>query len=267
MAIAPPIVLGAPPTNKAASRYSLLDAAVGPLDMPDGARLADLAYTVPWCGPGGAAYVPECEVDKTPEGPLDIADGLAVTVERGFTCLAPGLAEADVARIMADRLEVSEPVLVEKALAGFLGASTPTDLGSAGIVAAVSAMETHAYTTEEYGLTAVMHLPAGAFAYLADAGQLVRESSTGIWRTLLGTIAAPNVGLTDHAYVTGLTVVWRSPAPWIPDPADAFDRATNQYRMIGQRDYIVAWECFAATVELEPLVPPGGDGNGDGGGA
>lgn len=256
MPIAPPIALGAPPTNKAALRYSLLTAAVGPLDMPDGARLADLAYTVPWCGPGGSAYIPECDTVKTPEGGLDLADGIATVVERGFECNALGLSPADAEQLMRDRLEVSEAGLLERALATYFAASTPTDLGTAAtMTAAVSAMETEAYVTQGYPLTAFIHAPIGAFAYLANEYLITRESATGLWRTNLGTVVAPNMGLTDHAYVTGLTVVWRAPTPFIPSAAEALDRTDNRYKMIGQRDYTVAWECFTATIELGVLTP------------
>lgn len=255
MAIAPPIALAAPPTNKAALRYSLLNAAVGPLDMPDGARLVDLRYTVPWCGPGGTAYIPECGAFGVPEGPLDIADGFATVLERRFECQASGFENgAQVEELMLDRLEVSEPRLLEAALAAYLATTTAFDLGSAAtMAAAVSAMETYAYTTQGYGLTATMHLPIGAFAYLASEYLITRESATGVWRTNLGTIVAPNASLTDHAFITGLTVVWRAPQPFIPEAAEALDRGDNLYKMVGQRDYIVAWECFTATIELGVL--------------
>lgn len=257
MAIAPPIVLDAPPTNAvAARRYSILNAAVGPLDMPDNARLADVAYTVPWCGPGGAILTADCDdpPPNVPEEGLAWIDGLAFTAQRAFTCMSHGLQPADVERAMLDRLDASEPVQVEKAVAAQLAASTPTVLpASASIVEAVSALETFAYTTREYPATAVMHVPIGAFAFLADAYQITRESATGIWRAPLGTIVAPNAGLTTTAFVTGLLVLWRSPRPFIPKAAEALDRSTNEYKMIGQRDWIAAWECFAASTVLTPL--------------
>lgn len=256
MAIAPPIALGAPPTNKAALRYNLLNAAVGPLDIPDGGRLADLSYTVPWCGPGGVAYEPSCEpIVKIPEVGLDLTEGIAFVAERGFQCNALGLKESQVEQLMRDRLEVSEAGLVERAVAARFAASTPVDLGtSVTIVDAVSALETYAYTTQGYMLTAILHMPIGAFAHLADASQFTRESGTGVWRAPLGSIIAPNAGLTTTAYVTGLMVVWRSAQPFIPTAAEAFDRTDNRYKMIGQRDYIVAWECLTAVTELGVLA-------------
>jgi hypothetical protein len=240
----------------AARRYSILNAAVGPLDMPDGGRLVDVAYTVPWCGPGGEVLAPDCETPppNVPEGPLALVDGIAFTVSRMFECTSHGITPADAERFMRERLDASEHVHVERAVAAQLAAAGATALAaSATIVAAVSALETFAYSTEGYGPTAVIHVPIGAFAYLAESHQISRESSTGVWRTPLGTIIAPNAGLTDTAYITGLLVLWRSTTEFISPAEAALDRAANEYRMVGQRDWIAAWECFTASTVLTQL--------------
>jgi hypothetical protein len=256
--IAPALALAAPPTNGvAARRYSILNAAVGPLDMPDGGRLVDVAYTVPWCGPGGAILAPDCDTPppNVAEGPLSIVDGIAFTVSRTFQCTAHGISPADAERYMRDRLDASEHVLVERAVAAQLAAATPDDLGSGTtIVDVVSALENHAYVTEGYGPTAVIHMPIAGFAHLADGSQITRESSTGVWRTPLGTVIAPNAGLTTQAYVTGLLVLWRSGTAFIPPAEAALDRTTNEYKMVGQRDWIAAWECFTARITLGVLA-------------
>lgn len=257
MPIAPALVLAAPPTNGvAARRYSILIAAVGPLDMPDGARLVDLAYTVPWCGPGGAILVSDCDTPppNVAEGPLEIVDGIAFTASRTFQCTAHGISPADAERFMLERLDASEHVLVERAVAAQLAAASPTVLAaSATITDAVSALETFAYTTQGYGPTAVIHLPIGAFALAARDYQFTRESSTGVWRTPLGTAVAPNAGLTDTAYVTGLLTIWRAPSAFISPAEAALDRSTNEYKMVGQRDWIAAWECFTASTVITEL--------------
>lgn len=254
MAIAPPIVLDAPPTNGvAARRYSILNAAVGPLDMPDNARLVDLAYVVPWCGPGGVVLAPDCDTPppNVPEGPLTIVDGIAFTVSRMFECTALGITPADAERFMRDRLDASEHVLVEKAVATQLASVGATPLpASSTVVEAVALMELFAYRTMEYGPTAVIHFPVDAFAYLADRMQITRESSTGVWRTPIGSIVYPNVGLTNTAFVTGLLVLWRAPQAFISPPEAAFNRATNEYAMVGQRDWVAAWECFTASTAI-----------------
>lgn len=265
MAIAPTIPLAAPPTNPAARRYSILDAVVGPLDMPDGARLADLAYTVPWCGPGGYALEAEC-IQAEPrqfEGPLDIAEAIAFTVERSFNCLAPGSSPADIERFARARLEASEHVLVETVIAGLLAADTPADLGTGTtIIDVVSLLESYAYTfdgtvnaldTQGYGLAAVIHMPIAAWAHLAAEHQINREG--GVWRTPLGSIVAPNAGITDNiAYVTGQVVLWRAPSMWLPPVEQILDRTTNEYKMLAQRDYAAAWECFTAQATLGVLA-------------
>lgn len=258
MPIAPALALAAPPTNGvAARRYSILNAAVGPLDMPDNGRLVDVAYMVPWCGPGGAILAPDCDTPppNVPEGGFDMVDGIAFTASRTFTCTSHGLTPADAERYMRDRLDGSEHVLVERAVAAQLAAASPTDLGSGTtIVDVVSALENHAYVTQGYGPTAVVHMPIAGFAHMAAEVQMTRESSTGVWRTPLGTIIAPNAGLTTQAYVTGLLVLWRSGTPFISPAAAALDRTTNEYKMVGQRDWIAAWECFTARITLGVLA-------------
>lgn len=261
MAIAPITPLAAPPTNPAAARYSILDAAVGPLDLPDGGRLADLAYTVPWCG-GGTVIDPDCDPPSNDlEDGLGLAEGTAFVVERGFTCLAPGLDEAEVDRIARDRLAGTEHVLVEAKIAEMLASADDiVDLGvTADPAEAVSLLESYAYTiggttdtgdpTAAYGLTAVLHVPVGDWAYLAGEDQIHRSGQ--VWTTGLGSVVAPNAGITDHSvYITGQVVLWRAAAPWVTPVEAALDRAANEYRMLATRDYIAAWECFTAVVEL-----------------
>lgn len=258
MPIAPAIALAAPPTNGvAARRYSILNAAVGPLDMPDNGRLVGVAYTVPWCGPGGAILAPDCDTPppNVPEGPLDIVDGIEFVAQRGFECTSHGITPADAERFMRERLDASEHVQVERAVAAQLAAASPTDLGTGTtIVDVVSALENYAFTTQGYGPTAVIHMPIAGFAHLAAESQITRDSSTGVWRAPLGTAFAPNAGLTTQAYVTGLLVLWRAPTAFISPAEAAFDRTTNEYKMVGQRDWIAAWECFTARITLGVLA-------------
>lgn len=265
MAIAPTIPLAAPPINPtAARRYNILDAVVGPLDMPDDARLADLAYTVPWCGPGGVAFEPECVgITNDFEGPLEIAEGIATVVQRAFNCKAPGSKPEQINTFARNRLEGSEHVLVEASLAVHLANSTPVDLGSGTTMTdVVSDLEHYAYTlggtagggpTQGYGLAAVIHMPIEGWAHLAAEHLITREG--GVWRTNLGSIVAPNAGITDGtAYITGQVIVWRAPSPWLPPVEQILDRTTNEYKMLAQRDYVIAWECFTASIGLGVLA-------------
>lgn len=265
MAIAPTFPLAAPPTSAAARRYSILDAAVGPLDLPDGGRLADVAYTVPWCG-GGTVIDPECVgIENDFEAGLDVVEGGAFVVQRAFTCLAPGKTPADVERFARDRLEGSEHVLVEAKVAAMLAAADGlVDVGTGATIAeAVSLLESYAYTvggtvgadedTAGVGLAAVIHMPVAAWAYLAEAGQITKAGA--VWVTPLGSVVAPNAGITTAtAYITGPVVLWRAPAPFLPPVEAAFNPVTNEYRMFASRDYAAAWECFTASVALGVLA-------------
>jgi hypothetical protein len=262
MPVAPPQVV-ASPVSPAGRRYTIVDAANGPLDLP-GNRLAGVRYEAPWCA-GATAR----DVDCDSPGPLvpgpgtTLVEGTEFIVEAALSCLAPGKPWADRENVqgfatdLRQALEATEPVAVEDHLADALAAAPGlVDLGTVpDVVAAVSALEAQAYAIERYGLRAVLHVPAALWAYGADRYQWqVRTAPT--WSTQLGSIAAPNAALPDDTmYVTGQLSLWRAPMPWMTDERAAMDRVTNEWKAFTQRDWAAAWECFTAVVTVGDVSP------------
>lgn len=59
------------------------------------------------------------------------------------------------------------------------------------------------------------------------------------------TVPVGEIG-TLGLYITGHTTVWRSPDVHVFPAAQVFDRETNQYGLIAEREYVVAYDCLAA---------------------
>lgn len=251
--IAPPLEVERP-TSPAARRYSIFDAANGPLPL---SRLADVWYQVPWCA-SATAYDVDCEsppgLEKGPP-PITI-DGTAFTVDADLSCAMPGRSFADMESDVRAKLEASEHVAVEEKLGDEIAAAAASDaannLGAVlDIVQAVSVLEDFAYSTRRYGLRAVLHVPIALWAMAADRTQFMRNGS-GPWSTMLGTIAVPNAGLLDtEVYVTGQVTLWRGNTTQVTRLEQAADRVENEWNMHAERDWAVTWECFNAMVTVE----------------
>lgn len=258
MPVAPPQVV-ASPVSPAGRRYSIIDAANGPLDLP-GNRLAGVVYEAPWCA-GATAREVDCDSPGAvvPGPGTSLVEGFEFIAESALSCLAPGKPWGDrdgVQGFEADvrqALEATEHVAVEDAVADALAAAAGVvDVGpQLDIVAAISALETQAYTVARYGLRAVLHVPIAQWAFMDDRYQ-AEERTAPSWSTRLKTIAYPNAGLPDNQlFITGQLSLWRAPAPWITPQEGAFDRVTNEWKAFIQRDWAAAWECFTATATVE----------------
>lgn len=242
------------PTSAAARRYSILDAAGGPLPLP---RLVDVWYQVPWCE-AATAYDPDCESPPGLEpGPAPaLIEGAAFTVDADLSCSMVGTTYDRMAADVRAKLTATEHVAVEEHLADSIADAALSDPGNnlgavLDIVQAVSVLENFAYATQRYGLRAVLHVPIALWAMAADRSQFTRTGS-GPWSTMLGTIAAPNAGLADNeVYITGQVTLWRSAAAEVTTAAQASDRTANQWNMHAWADWAATWECFNAMVTVE----------------
>lgn len=258
MPVAPPQVV-ASPVSPAGRRYSILDAANGPLALP-GNRLAGIRYEAPWCA-GATARDVDCDSPGAlvPGPGTTIVEGTEFIVESALSCLAIGKPWDDVEDVQGfstdvrQALEATEHVAVEDHVADALAAAAGlVDVGpQLDIVAAIAALEAQAYTVERYGLRAVLHVPIAQWAFMDDRYQAT-ERTAPTWSTRLKTIAYPNAGLPDNTlYITGQLSLWRAPTPWMTDQAAAFDRTSNEWKAFTQRDWAAAWECFTATATVE----------------
>lgn len=251
MAIVPASLV--PPPEPRAIRYGLLTAANGPLDLPANGAGGGIAYDPVSCGVAHS-YPVDCD-DTPPEKTFDPGDTLVeaepFAVYASLTCGSAGYTGAELETKVRRRLEAGEQSAVESALADILAANA-TVLASAddtSVVAAVAELEQWLY--ERYGHVGFLHAPVRAAAYAMDAGLLVRDGP--LWRTAMGTVWVFGGGYPDDdtLYISGQPTVWRSPDVQVPPAAQTLNRTTNQYYLLAERVYAVAYDCVAASVPLD----------------
>lgn len=254
MPVAPAFVLPASPVPPAMRRYSILDAAIGPLDLP-GNRLVAIEYESPNCVSPTATDV---ECDSPGELVADTGTSLVHATEfqatAELTCLAPGSRYDQLRAQVLARLEAGEHVAVEEFVAGQLAAFPGlVDLGAVADVAdAIGALEDYAYADERYGIKAVIHAAFNTAARAGDARELVKAGSQ--WTTHPGTVVYWNAGVPeDTLYISGQVVLWNAKGedwPWVNDAASALNRVTNDWSLFAQRPWAAGIECFAARVTV-----------------
>lgn len=258
MAIAPPFVLPASPVPPGMRRYSIFDAAIGPLDLP-GNRLVGVDYESPNCVAPTAT-----DVDCDSPGELVADTGTSLVHGEEFqstaelTCLAPGSRYDQLRAQVLARLEAGEHVAVEEhvasQLAAYVAANPTADLGNVADVAdAFGALEDYAYATQRYGIKSIIHAAFNTAAHRgADGRELVKSGSQ--WTTNPGTIVYWNAGLPDNTlYISGQVVLWNAKGedwPWVNDEASALNRVTNEWSLFAQRPWAAGFECFAARVTV-----------------
>lgn len=252
MPVAPPQLV-ASPVSPAARRYSILDAAIGPLDLP-GNRLVGVDYESPFCTAPVAT-----DVDCESPGELVADTGTSIIHATEFqttaelTCLAPGDQYPRLRDMVLARLEGGEHVAVEEQVASLLAASTPADLGNVLDVAeAYSILEDYAYQEQRYGIRAVIHAAVNTSAHQSNARELIKSGAA--WTTHMNTVVYWNAGLPENTlYVTGQVALWRAGGedyPWVNPEAAALDRTTNNWSLFAQRPWAAGWECFQARVTV-----------------
>lgn len=246
-------------------RYGLFKVANGPLDLPVHARSGGLEYQTAVCDlPTG--YEVDCPASNTPKdfeagGPsLITADPFVVRSD--LECAPTGLTDAQLRQWLLERLKAGEQATVERIFSeGTFGAS-PSLQGaelldpSTSVTKAVGRLESWLYA--RYGLPGVIHVPAGAAAYMVNGGGLQKDGQ--LWKTAIGSLLSfgnyagtgpaaevPTAG-SVYIYITGQVTVWRAPDSEVfaTPLAAALDRTTNQVYGQAEREYAVSYDCFAA---------------------
>ena len=268
-----PILLPADP-NPSTQRYGLFNAANGPLDLPVHARNGGLKYTTNICKlPGGYA------VNCTPGGVAKtFTDGLTTVTGNPFVviaetlCGSAGYTEQEWNAMAFQKLQAGEQAAVELIFSGgtvgvapSLANNTPNVTALTAVTsvpAAIGSLEAALYAT--YGPTGILHIPVADAAYVLIDGYVYLDGR--VWRTKNGTAVsfgnyanlkpdgtAPAAGHSIW-YVTGQMTIWRTPdsevfiSPW----DRSINTTTNQLKMYAEREYVVAYDCFAASVDVTP---------------
>ena len=258
MANLPPMIVNAPEPR--GLRYGLLVAAAGPLDLPAHGLAAGLLYQPVSCG-HSHLYDVECTDGVTPASKVfDPAEtyvhAAPFVAYATLTCGRTGKSAAEMRTQVLRRLANGEQSTAEAGLAAALAGSavpiTPAD--PLDIRSAFGALEQWLYGDDgaAYGNAGYLHLPPRYANYAASHGILFRDGL--LWRTHMGTVVVFGGGYPDNGsiYISGHTTVWRAPDINVPDPDQTFDRTTNEFRLLAEREYAVAFDCVAAVAQFTP---------------
>lgn len=277
VALTPPVLLEAKPTPSMPNRYGLLQAAVGPLELPTHARIGGLQYVNEICGEG-FGYEVEC-VDaldaKTFDLGLEVVTGVPFVVYSTILCGSVGFTQDEFNAMAASRLMSVEQTIVEQvfssgdfgqapSLANNTPAATVIATGGVSAVDVISELENAIYCTSQYGPNAFLHMPIAVINELASQHLLTWDGTR--WRTPMGSIVSAGcysnlspVGVapadgTFWVYATGQTAIWRSSDIFVAPVAGTLDRTTNQQLILAEREYVVTFECdaYAKAVVLWP---------------
>lgn len=270
----PPNVIPAP--DPGPLRYGIFTPANGPLSMPDRVRQSGVTYDPVGCGTA-RGYPVEC--DETP--PTKVFDpnvgeqtAIPFVVYASLVCgtagYDPDYLEAKVRR----RLLAVEQTGVEEALwSGAIGGVTlgnsPTFQGGGvttltavtGLAAGIGALED--YAAAVYGYRPVIHAETKVAALAGQATLVEDDDPAGILRTPLGsawsfgggypgTSPAGAAAAAGHVWLmaTGQVTLWRSESIYVSPALQTMDRASNQFKLIAEREWLAAADCFVAAVDV-----------------
>lgn len=266
-----------PPAQPQTS-YGLFSVAVGPQTEPQHAFGGGIEYQPDSCTadhlyPSVCGYGAVPVPTKTLDGVEARAFAPPFRVYAGLTCGSQTYDFAWMQDRVHRRMIAGEQTAVESQFWGLgtaadfpsylltASAITVTNLGaSASIVAGLAVLEQQLASC--YGHPGIIHARPRMAAYFAVNHLLARWDGKQ-WLTHrgnavvfgdgysgLGPANDPPTATTEWMYATGRVVIWRSDDILIPDPRQTFDRATNQYKLVAERDYALVAECCAAATKV-----------------
>jgi hypothetical protein len=262
VAIVPAPVVPAPEPR--GLRYGLLTAANGPIDLPNPHGLGGgVKYEPVSCG--FARVVPsDCApIDKTFDPADEVVEQESFLVYATLECGSVGHTAAEIEAKVRRRLANGEQTAAEEGFADVLTAGVdaalvapdPTDIESV-----VGALEQWLYGSnpgqQKYGNVGFLHSPVRFAPYLGCRGLLIKDGL--VWRTHMGTVMVFGGGYPDDGtiYISGQVTVWRAADVHVPSIEQTFNRTSNQWTALAEREYAVAYDCVAARVNFAPEVDP-----------
>jgi hypothetical protein len=282
VATIPPVLIEKP-TPSMPLRYGLLQAAVGPLELPVHARNGGLRYVTSLCAEG-FGYEIECIGDQNSKASefalgTTTVTGLPFIIAATVTCGTVGFTEDEQVAFVMERLRGVEQSMLEEIFSTSTFGQSPGLITGDGIITVTGAGDTVRDVLSElerarycgfgandtqYGPPGYLHVAIPVLNALKQE-HLVEWDGTR-WRTPMGTVvsagcyanndpagAAPADGVF-WMYLTGQTVIWRTPDSdvQIAPVEGSLNRTTNQMMMLAEREYVVTYECggFAKPVTL-----------------
>lgn len=254
MAITPPVVIPAPEPR--GLRYGLFSAANGPLDLPVHGAAGGVLYEPVSCG-SARYYDAVCSVDrrceqcesKTFDGRDSLIQANPFIAYATLRCGSVGNTSADLETRVRRRLANGEQTIAEYGMGLILGAgATPLLAADPTMTGVVSNLEQWLYGIggADYGNVGYLHAAPRMAAYAAEESLIVRDGP--LLKTPYGTIWVFGGGYPDNGqvFISGQVTVWRSPNIFVSPSDSVLNLATNEYRMLAEREYAVAYDCVAA---------------------
>ncbi len=258
MALTPiPVIVGPAPLGL---RYGLFTAATGPLsieqDLGEHAFGSGVSYKPTTCGTA-RRYDIECPAGAVIEEKVfdeadEYVEAESFIVYASWECGSVGTTAEQLETDVRRRLANGEQNGAEAGLADQLAAAAVPLVADDpdSIRSTFGELEQWLYGIDSagYGNVGFIHAPARFAAFAAGSG-VVRLDGR-VWKTPMGTIVIFGGGYPDDGriYISGQVTVWRADDILVPPARDTFNRTTNTYRLLAEREYIVAFDCVAASV-------------------
>lgn len=251
MAMTPATIVPAP--EPLAKRYGLFLAAAGPLPFPDGRLGGDITYEPVACGTAHTlendCVDQDTPVEKTFDDGDDWVEAQTFIVYATLVCGSVGA--GDLETRLRRRLDNGAQSAVEERLSAILEANAvsvpaPVDTAASSVI---GELEQWMYGTQGYGNVAYIHAPFRMASYL-HKGTLLWTDSVGRVRTRLGSVVVfGNYTDDGSVFISGQTAVWRDPEVSMPPREQVLNRTNNNFYMLGEQTYAVAYECAAGVAQ------------------
>lgn len=238
-------------------RYGLFAAAVGPMTLPEPGGLGNGVQFEPVSCGSADLYPVECD-DTPPSQTFDDGDGYISAepflARATYVCKSVGTSPADLDTKVRRRLENGEQTVAEAGMAIALAVS-PVHVTAGepeSIRSVVGELEQWLYgvDTANYGRVGVLHASPRVAAYAAAAGLLTKVGP--VFQTPMGTVWSIGGGYPDGpVYISGTASLWKAEQPSV---SQAFDWSTNEYRLVADRTFAVAYDCVAAVATYSPDI-------------
>jgi len=198
------------------------------------------------CGSGGG--------QKTFDSNDTIIKANPFTVYASLACGSAGTTPAQLETKVLRRLANGEQTIAEYGMGMVLAAgATPLTPADATLTGVVSDLEQWLYGIGgvNYGNIGYLHAAPRLAAYAADENLIVRDGP--LLKTPMGTIWIFGGGYPDTGtiFISGQVTVWRSPGIFVTPAEQALNLTTNEYHMLAERDYAVAYDCVAASAVFD----------------
>jgi len=205
-------------------------------------------------------YTDEPQTVKVFDGDNDWITALPFVVYATLQCGAAGHTMAEQETKVRRRLANGEQTSAEAGMAAIL-ASGAVSLTPPGITLSdtVGELEQWLYginpTDQNYGFVGCLHCSPRIATYAAEEDLLIQDGP--LFRTAMGTVWSFGGGYPDDGtvYISGQPMIWRSRDVYLPDSSQTFDRTNNQWMLVAEREYAVAYDCLAAKATYNWGIP------------